>query len=226
MKCFSFVVLSLFLFGICGCMKSKTGSVNSDKEKSSYAIGQQMGKSMKAQGVDIDPAALTQGISDVLENKKSLLSDQEMQQAIQKMQQALMEKQETASKEKLEANAKFLEENKKKSSIKATASGLQYEVIKDGTGGVPKDTDTVRVHYRGTLIDGSEFDSSYKKNEPVEFPVGRVIKGWTEALKMMKVGSKWKLYIPSELAYGPQDHPGIPANSVLLFEVELLAIVK
>jgi FKBP-type peptidyl-prolyl cis-trans isomerase len=226
MKCFSFVVLSLCLFCLGGCMKSQTVSVNSDKEKSSYAIGQQMGKSMKAQGVEIDPAALTQGISDVFENKKSLLSDQEMQQAIQKMQQALTEKQEKASKGKLEANAKFLEENKKKSGIKTTASGLQYEIIKEGTGGIPKETDTVSVHYRGTLIDGSEFDSSYKRNAPAEFPIARVIKGWTEALKMMKVGSKWKLYIPSELAYGPQDHPGIPANSILLFEVELLGIVK
>jgi FKBP-type peptidyl-prolyl cis-trans isomerase len=226
MKCFSFAVLSLFLFCLCGCTKSKTGSVNSDKEKSSYAIGRQMGRSMKAQGVEIDRAALTQGISDVLENKKSLLSDQEMQQAIQKMQQALMEKQEKASKEKLEANAKFLAENKNKNGIKATASGLQYEILKEGTGGIPKETDTVSVHYRGTLIDGSEFDSSYKRNVPLEFPVAKVIKGWSEAVKMMKVGSKWKLYIPSELAYGPQEHPGIPANSILLFEVELLGIVK
>jgi FKBP-type peptidyl-prolyl cis-trans isomerase len=226
MRYFGFVALSLVLFCFCGCMKSKTGSVKSEKEKSSYAIGQKMGISMKAQGVEVDPAALTQGISDILENRKSLLSDQEMQQAIQKMQQALMEKQEKASKAKLEANAKFLEENKKKSGIKSTASGLQYEIVKDGTGSIPKDTDTVSVHYRGTLIDGSEFDSSYKRNAPAEFPVARIIKGWNEALKMMKVGSKWKLYIPSELAYGPQDHPGIPANSILLFEVELLGIVK
>jgi FKBP-type peptidyl-prolyl cis-trans isomerase len=119
-----------------------------------------------------------------------------------------------------------LEENKKKSGVKTTASGLQYEVIKEGTGGIPKETDTVSVHYRGTLIDGSEFDSSYKRNAPAEFPIARIIKGWTEALKMMKVGSKWKLYIPSELAYGAQDHPGIPANSILLFDVELLGIVK
>jgi FKBP-type peptidyl-prolyl cis-trans isomerase len=226
MKRFSFVVLSLFLFCLCSCVKSKTVSINSDKEKASYAIGQQMGKSMKAQGVEMDPAALAQGIADILENKKSLLSDQEMQQAMQKMQAALTEKQEKASKESLTANAKFLEENKKKSSIKVTASGLQYEVLKDGAGAIPKDTDTVRVHYRGTLLDGNEFDSSYKRNTPVEFPVARVIKGWTEALQLMKVGSKWKLYVPSELAYGSQDHQGIPANSVLLFEVELLGIVK
>jgi FKBP-type peptidyl-prolyl cis-trans isomerase len=226
MKRFSIVVLLLFLFCFWGCMKSRTASVNSDKEKASYAIGQQLGKSMKAQGVEIDANALAHGISDVIENKKSLLSDQEMQQAMQKMNQALMEKQEKASKQILEANAKYLEENKKKNGIKATASGLQYEILKEGTGGIPKETDTVRVHYRGTLIDGSEFDSSYKREAPLEFPVARVIKGWTEALKMMKVGSKWKLYVPSELAYGAREHPGIPANSVLLFEVELLGIVK
>jgi FKBP-type peptidyl-prolyl cis-trans isomerase len=226
MKRFGFGVLSLILFCLCGCVKSKTVSFNTEKEKASYAIGQQMGKSMKAQGVEMDPAALAQGIADILENKKSLLSEQEMQQAIQKMQQALNEKQEKAAKENLAANAKFLEENKKKNGIKATASGLQYEILKEGTGSIPKETDTVKVHYRGTLIDGSEFDSSYKRNAPVEFPVTGVIKGWTEALKMMKVGSKWKLYVPSELAYGQQDRQGIPANSALIFEVELLAIVK
>jgi len=138
----------------------------------------------------------------------------------------MMEKQGKLSKETLEAGAKFLEENKKKSGIKTTASGLQYEVLKEGPGPIPKESDTVKVHYRGTLIDGSEFDSSYKRNAPAEFSVAGVIKGWTEALKMMKVGSKWKLYVPSELAYGPQDSPGIPANSVLIFEVELLEIVK
>ena len=226
MRRVSFVVLSLLLFCLGGCVKSKPVSGKTDKEKASYAIGQQIGKGMKAQGVEIDPNALAQGISDVVENKKSLLSDQEMQQAVQKMQQAMMEKQGKASREALEAGAKFLEENKKKNGVKTTASGLQYEVLKEGTGRIPKESDTVKVHYRGTFTDGSEFDSSYKRNAPVEFPVSGVIKAWTEALQMMKVGSKWKLYAPSELAYGPQGRQGIPANSVLLFEVELLDIAK
>jgi FKBP-type peptidyl-prolyl cis-trans isomerase len=226
MKRFDFVVLSLFLFCLCGCMKSKTVSVNTDKEKASYAIGQQIGRGVKAQGLEIDPHSLAQGISDVVENKKSLLSDQDMQQAMQKMQQAMMEKQAKTSKEALEAGLKFLEENKKKSGIKVTASGLQYEITKEGTGPIPKESDTVKVHYRGTFTDGSEFDSSYKRSAPADLPVTGVINGWTEALKMMKVGSKWKLYVPSELAYGAQGRPGIPANSVLIFEIELLGIVK
>src|SRR5881394_629143 len=140
----------------------------------------------------------------------------------------MMEKQIAASKEAAEKNKaegeKFLEENKKKDGVKTTASGLQYKVLKEGSGPSPKETDTVVTNYRGTLIDGTEFDSSYKRNEPATFPVNRVIKGWTEALQLMKPGGKYKLFIPSNLAYGPGGAGGdIGPNATLIFEVELLS---
>ena len=120
----------------------------------------------------------------------------------------------------------FLIKNKSKNGVKTSDSGLQYEVITEGKGKKPKSDDVVKVHYKGTLIDGTEFDSSYKRNSPAEFPVTAVIRGWTEALQMMPVGSKWKLYIPPDLAYGEAGRPSIPGNSVLIFEVELLDIIK
>jgi FKBP-type peptidyl-prolyl cis-trans isomerase FklB len=135
------------------------------------------------------------------------------------------------SEERVTSNKKagedFLAKNKNEKNIKATESGLQYTVLKEGTGPSPKATDTVKVHYRGTLLDGTEFDSSYKRNEPTTFPVNQVIKGWTEALQKMKVGSKWKIFIPSDLAYGDQGQPPVvPPASVLVFEIELLSIEK
>ena len=137
-------------------------------------------------------------------------------------QKAMMAKAEKA----LKAGEEFLAANAKKDGIKTTESGLQYKIEKEGTGAIPADTSVVRVHYKGTLIDGTEFDSSYKRGEPTEFPVNRVIKGWTEALQLMPVGSKWTLYIPSNLAYGPQGARGaIGPNETLIFEVELIDIV-
>jgi FKBP-type peptidyl-prolyl cis-trans isomerase FkpA/FKBP-type peptidyl-prolyl cis-trans isomerase FklB len=152
------------------------------------------------------------------------MTPEEMREAMTKMQQGQAAKQEATAKANIELGAKFLEENKKKTGVKVTGSGLQYEVLQEGKGSAPAATDTVKVHYTGTLIDGTKFDSSYDRKEPVEFPVGGVIKGWTEALLMMSPGAKWKLAIPSDLAYGPQGRPGIPPNAVLLFEVELLEV--
>ena len=151
-------------------------------------------------------------------------------------QKSMMEKRQAAMKEQqdkmkaegdknLAAGQKFLDDNKKQKDVKVTASGLQYKVIKSGDGKTPKPEDTVSCNYKGTLIDGTEFDSSYKRNEPTKFPVKGVIKGWTEALQLMKVGDKWQLFIPPDLAYGPMGHPPvIPPQSTLIFEIELVAI--
>jgi FKBP-type peptidyl-prolyl cis-trans isomerase len=202
----------------------KTVTITTDDDKVSYSIGQQIGGSMKQRGLAVNVPVLAASIEDALTGVPSRLTADEMRDAMTKMQASMAQKQEQADKGNIEAGAKYLEANKAKTGIKVTASGLQYEVLAEGAGNSPKATDTVKVHYTGTLIDGTKFDSSYDRNEPVEFPVGGVIKGWTEALQLMKPGAKWKLTIPSDLAYGPQGRPSIPANSVLLFDVELLEV--
>jgi FKBP-type peptidyl-prolyl cis-trans isomerase FklB len=202
-----------------------------DMGKVSYIIGTQIGSSIRTQGIDIDIELLISGLKDALAGKEFAVSQEESQKVMAAFRQRMMAKQaaeiaEQASKNLAEGQA-FLEANKTKEGIKVLPSGLQYKVIKEGTGETPKAEDMVRTHYRGRLLDGTEFDSSYKDNEPVEFPLNRVIKGWTEALQLMKVGSKWELYIPAELAYGERGKPPvIPPNSTLIFEVELLDIVK
>lgn len=202
-----------------------TVTLTNDMQKASYTIGQQIGSNMKSQGVEIDVDVLAQSLKDALAGKDSQLSDAEMQNAMMSLQKQIQSKQEELSKENLGKGTAYLEANKKKKGVTTTASGLQYKVLKEGKGDSPKDTSTVKVHYQGTLIDGSEFDSSYKRNQPAEFPVNGVIKGWTEALKMMKVGSQWELTIPADIAYGKMGRPGIPPNSVLVFKVELMEIV-
>jgi FKBP-type peptidyl-prolyl cis-trans isomerase len=193
------------------------------KSKASYGIGVSLGRTWKQQSIDVDPDLIARGIRDALAGKPQL-TDQEIQAALQTFQQELVAKKTKADEEKSKAGEEFLVENKAKPGVKTTQTGLQYKVIKEGTGATPKATDTVTVNYKGTLVDGTEFDSSYKRGKPVEFPVNRVIPGWTEALKLMKVGSKWQLFIPANLAYGPNPPPGsgIPANAPLVFEVELL----
>jgi FKBP-type peptidyl-prolyl cis-trans isomerase len=215
------LVLALSL----GCTK-KNIKVESDKEKLSYAIGQQIGRQIKGEGVDIDADVLASSINDVVTGKESKLKPEEIQAAMMKGQEAAMAKQQEASKENEAKGKKYLEENKAKPGVKVTASGLQYEVITEGKGKTPKETDVVQVHYKGTLTDGTEFDSSYKRGEPAEFPLNGVIKGWTEGLQLMKEGGKNRFVIPAELAYGPQGRPSIPGNSVLVFEVELIKVGK
>ena len=205
---------------------NKPISLTNDKAKVSYVIGQQIGSNLKSQNVDIDVQVMGASIKDVLDGKESRMTKEEMNDAIMKMRQAMVAKQEKAAIENKVQGEAFLKENKAKDGVTVTASGLQYEVLTKGKGNSPKATDTVSVHYKGTLIDGSEFDSSYKRKAPAQFPVNGVIKGWTEALQLMKPGSKWKLYIPSELAYGATSRPQIPGHSVLIFEVELLEIIK
>ena len=199
--------------------------LKSDKGQASYAIGQQIGKNLKAQNIEIDPKTLAASLADATQGK-SEMKDEEIQKAMMKLQENAMKKQQEEGESNKKKSADFLEKNKGAEGIKVTASGLQYSVIKEGDGAIPKKEDNVKCHYVGTLIDGTKFDSSVDRGQPAEFPVGGVIPGWTEALQMMKVGSKYKLFIPPELAYGPAGRPGIPPNSALIFEVELLEIVK
>jgi len=195
------------------------------KDKVSYIIGMEVGSNLKKQGINVDPTILAKGIQDALTDKKPLLTEQEIQETMASFQKEMMAKQtEGAKKNKAEGEA-FLAENKKKEGVKTRPSGLQYKVIKAGTGKKPKSTDTVTAHYRGTLINGTEFDSSYKRGQPVSFPVSGVIPGWTEALQLMEVGAKWQLFIPSNLAYGEQGAGrDIGPNATLIFEVELVSI--
>ncbi len=220
---FAALVLVLGALVSTGCTGKKI-EVKSDKEKASYAIGTQIGKQIKSQNIDIDADVLAAAINDAVSGKEPRLKPEDMQAALMKTQEQAMAKQGEAGKANEEKGKKFLEENKAKPGIKTTASGLQYEVMTEGKGKSPKAEDMVEVHYKGTLTDGTEFDSSYGRGEPAKFPLNGVIKGWTEGLQLMKEGGKNRLFVPSELAYGPGGRPGIPPNSVLIFEVELLKI--
>lgn len=200
------------------------------EQKTSYAIGQEIGKNLKSTGMSIDAAVLTQSLTDALAGKASRLTSEEMQQLMMTFQQAAQAKHQEGKQQVGAAAAAegktFLEANAKKAGVKTLPSGLQYQVEKLGNGPYPTATDMVKVHYRGTLINGKEFDSSYKRGEPAQFGVGQVIKGWTEALQKMRVGAKWKLFIPAELAYGANGAGAdIPPNATLIFDVELLEIV-
>lgn len=220
-----FLVLCSFIVGV-GCSGAGIGNVplKTDKQKSSYSIGQQIGRGIKAQGMDLDVKVMAMAIQDVLDGKKSRLEQKDMQVSMQNMRKSAAEKKRKEGEANKVIGQTFLKKNKKAKGVKITKSGLQYQVIKEGKGKKPKDSDRVKVHYKGTLIDGTEFDSSYERKKPSEFRVRGVIKGWTEALLLMNTGAKWKLFIPSELAYGSRARPKIPANSVLIFEIELLEI--
>ena len=199
------------------------------KEKQSYSIGADIGSKLKSQSIDIDTDLFSQGLKDAFSGGKLLLTEQEMKDTLTALQKELMEKQAERNKQLGEKNKKegeaFLSENKKKEGVKTLPSGLQYKVIKEGTGKTPKAEDTVVTNYRGTLIDGTEFDSSLKRGQPATFPVKGVIPGWTEALQLMKEGSKWELFIPSNLAYGERGAGGtIGPNAALIFEIELISV--
>jgi len=205
-------------------------ALTTQKQKVSYAIGMGLGKNLKRDSVDIDPAVLLRGLKDALADAKPLLTDDEAKAAITQLQAEVRAKEEEKTKvaaleNKMKGDA-FLAANKTKEGVVTTPSGLQYKIIKEGTGPKPTAEDIISCNYRGTLVDGTEFDSSYKRGQPLKIPVGQVIKGWTEAMQLMPVGSKWELYIPSSLAYGERGAPGSPIgpNSTLIFEVELLSI--
>lgn len=200
------------------------------RAKSSYFIGLNIGNSMKAENLDIDPDLIARGIKDVLKGAKPLLTDAEIQAIAKEFSDQRMSKQMAAVKAVVDKNKKegdaFLAANKTKPGVVTLPSGLQYKVVTEGTGPMPKAKSKVKAHYRGTLLDGTEFDSSYKRGVPLEIPVDGVIAGWTEALQKMKVGSKWQLFIPSALAYGDNPNEGGPIGpgAVLLFDLELLGV--
>jgi FKBP-type peptidyl-prolyl cis-trans isomerase FklB len=204
--------------------------LTTQKQKASYAIGANIGKGLHRDGVDVDPTTLARGIRDAMAGGKLQLTDEEMKTVLTTLQSDLKKKADAETAAAGEANKKagetFLAANKAKEGVTTLPDGLQYKILTSGNGPKPTATDTVVANYKGTLINGTEFDSSYKRGQPVTFPVGQVIKGWTEVLQMMPVGSKWEVYIPSDLAYGPQG-PGrgpIGPNETLIFEIELVSI--
>jgi FKBP-type peptidyl-prolyl cis-trans isomerase FklB len=211
-------------------------ALKTQKDKASYAIGLNIGRGLHRDSVDVDPAILSRGLRDGLSGGKTLLTDEEMKGAMTVLQSGLRKKQELRNKEQEEkmlhvgeTNKKegeaFLAANKTKDDVVTLPSGLQYKILQEGTGPKPSASDSVVCNYKGTLLDNTEFDSSYKRGQPATFQVGQVIHGWTEALQLMPVGSKWQLFIPAELAYGQQGAgSGIGPNATLIFEVELLSI--
>jgi FKBP-type peptidyl-prolyl cis-trans isomerase FklB len=203
--------------------------LKTQKDKFSYALGMNLGDNLHKQSVDVDPAILLRGLKDALAAGKTVLTEDEARAVLMSMQSEMRSKMMEKAKLEGEANKKvgeeFLAANKAKDGVVALPSGLQYKILTEGTGPKPTAMDSVSCNYRGTLINGTEFDSSYKRGQPATFQVNGVIKGWTEALQLMPVGSKWQLFIPAELAYGERGpSPEIAANSTLIFEVELLSI--
>ena len=204
-------------------------TLTTQKDKISYAIGMNIGQSMKKDSLDIDPNIVARGLKDAMAGGKLLMTDDEVKAVMTEFRTEMMKKKEAEAQHMSEANKlagqQFLAANKTKEGVVTLPSGLQYKIIKQGDGPKPTAGDTVVTNYRGTLLDGTEFDSSYKSGQPATFPVGQVIKGWTEALQLMPVGSKWQLFIPSDLAYGERS-PGaeIGPNSTLIFELDLLSI--
>ena len=215
------------LFGVCSAADKL--ELKDQKDKESYSLGYQFGMSLKMQGVDINLDAYASAIRDALGGKEPQMSSEEMQSTVMGFRQRMADAQQKTLKQQGEKNLAegkaFLAENGKKQGVKTLPSGLQYKVLSEGAGKTPTKSDTVTVHYRGTLINGTEFDSSIARGQPATFKVDGVIPGWTEALQLMKEGAKWQLFIPPELAYGERGMPPrIPPQSTLLFEVELLAI--
>ncbi len=224
-----------YLFPLCAVifigvysLKAEKSPLDTEQKKISYVLGQQVGMSIKAQSEfsSIDSASLQMAISDVLADRPALVTEEEGRNLLKKWHTEQMAARAAEGQANLKKGQDFLEANKVKEGVKTTASGLQYIVVKEGTGEAPKPEQQVKVHYAGALIDGTEFDSSYKRGEPATFGLKQVIPGWTEGLQLVKPGGKLKLFIPSALAYGEQDRPSIPANSVLVFDVELIEILK
>jgi FKBP-type peptidyl-prolyl cis-trans isomerase len=235
---FVVIAFAVLCTGFSGCKAKEKQAANpsdgSFGKDPSYALGMNIGSSLKADGLYLDWDEFLQGMKDILYDKELRFNMEEASKIFYEAYNANNEKREAERNKQAEidsvenrrAGTEFLEQNKQKPGITATDSGLQYEVIIPGNGPKPTALDTVRVHYRGTLINGNEFDSSYSRGQPAEFPLNGVIAGWTEGLQLMNTGGKYRLFIPSDLGYGSQDMgPQIPPNSTLIFEVELLDIV-
>lgn len=221
---FVFGLLALSL-SLSAWAKEPAGGLKTDKQKFSYTAGYQIGQNLKRQNLDLDAKAFNQGAQDAIANAKPQLNPAQMQAAVQAQQQKDMQKQEALAKKNQDTGQAFLEANKKKEGVVVLPSGLQYKILTEGKGKQPTAVDTVVAHYRGTLINGTEFDSSYKRNEPAIFPVQGVIKGWQEVLPLMKEGAKWQVFIPAELGYGQQGAgAAIGPNETLIFEIELVSV--
>jgi FKBP-type peptidyl-prolyl cis-trans isomerase len=216
----------LVLAGCKGGGNTDTGAdspeASLDKD-ASYALGMDVGASLKQSGFNPDYDSFAQGLRDVLDDKETRFSREE---AVAKIQEAFTTAMEKQNGDRRQAEIDFLAENSKKPGLTVTGSGLQYEVVTEGTGAKPVAADTVRVNYEGTFTDGTVFDSSYSRGEPAEFPLNGVIPGWTEGIQLMSEGAKYKFYIPSDLGYGPNGYASIPPYSPLIFEVELIAVVR
>jgi FKBP-type peptidyl-prolyl cis-trans isomerase FklB len=212
-------------FAVTAYAKEPATGLKTDKQKFSYTVGFQLGQNLKRQNLDLDSKIVAEGIQHALTGATPKMSQEEMHASIQAYQKKEQEKVAALAKKNLDASHAFLEANKKKPGVVTLPDGLQYKVITEGKGKKPKATDTVVANYRGTLINGNEFDSSYKRNKPATFPVEGVIKGWQEVLPLMKEGSKWQVYIPPELAYGEHGAGNaIGPNEALIFDIELISI--
>ena len=226
MKRFSAILVSLFLF-IPFC-RVGAEPLADQKAKDSYSLGYDFGSSIKRQGVDIDLPTLTAAIQDALEGKQPVISAEDIRQNLMEMRKKLMVRQDQLARRHADNNLKegkaFLAENRRRPGVREMKSGLQYQVLTEGSGPVPKPEDFVSVHYRGTLINGKEFDSSYNRGKPASLPLSSLMKGWQEALLSMKTGSKWRIFVPPDLAYGKRQSSQIPPRSTLIFEIELLSI--
>jgi FKBP-type peptidyl-prolyl cis-trans isomerase FklB len=223
------MLTALFVLAFGSAAAQSQPSLKDQKEKISYIIGMDIGANFKKQSIDIDPDILARGIKDGLSGAKPLISEPEAKEVMTAFEKEMRARRETVQNTAGEKNKKegeaFLAENKKKEGVKTLPSGLQYKVIKAGTGKKPAAADTVTTHYRGTLIDGTEFDSSYKREKPATFQVSGVIPGWTEALQLMEEGAKWQLFVPPNLAYGERGAGQvIGPHATLIFEVELISI--
>ncbi len=215
-----------FLFNI--CYADGTIELKDQRDKESYSLGYQYAQNLKAQGLNINLDVYISGIKDFFEGKQPAITPEEIQETISEVRARVRAAWEKGLKEMAEKNLgpsrAFLEENKKKEGVKVLPSGLEYKVLTKGSGKIPKAGDTVTVHYIGTLINGAEFYNSYKKGQTATFPVSSVIPGWSEALKLMKEGAKWQIFIPPALGYGERGMGPVPPNSTLIYEVELLSV--
>jgi FKBP-type peptidyl-prolyl cis-trans isomerase FklB len=224
------LAIGMGLLGAVAATAQDAPELKTDKDKLSYALGMQFGEGFHKQGIDVDPATFAKAFSEAYAGGKLAMSEEDMRAVLTKAQQDMRAKMAAQQAEKgakaQQDGEKFLAENKAKEGVVTLPSGLQYKILKAGTGEKPTAADTVVCNYRGTLLDGTEFDASEKHGGPSSFQVGAVIAGWTEALQLMPVGSKWQLFIPAKLAYGAQGPPDIGPNATLIFEVELVSIKK